>query len=119
MPFVAGLWPWREVAVIMAMDACTQTAMKEPFELVHLNRYRLSCRPDPTPEGLFLARVLISWISDDGEVVQHRLRPELPSFAIDGDAARAARDAAVRWLDERDTGSMGLAATSSGFSASR
>lgn len=73
--------------------------MKEPFELVHHNLYRLSCRPDPTPEGTFIARVLVSWIDASGEALNRRLRPELPPFATASAAASAARDAAVHWLE--------------------
>ena len=73
--------------------------MREPFELVHHNRYRVSCRPEPTPEGKFLARVVISWIDDTGAALDHRLRPELPPFPTAGEAADVGRDVALRWLD--------------------
>ncbi|MEP7303478.1 MAG: hypothetical protein ABI699_18335 [Caldimonas sp.] len=73
--------------------------MREPFELVHHNRYRVSCRPEPTPEGTFLARVIVSWIGDDGSALDHRLRPELPPFDSAARAADVGRDAAMRWLD--------------------
>ena len=73
--------------------------MREPFELVHHNRYRVSCRPEPTPEGTFLARVVVSWIDDDGSALDHRLRPELPPFTTAGEAADIGRDVALRWLD--------------------
>ena len=73
--------------------------MREPFELVHHNRYRVSCRPEPTPEGTFLARVVVSWIDDDGAALDHRLRPELPPFPTAGEAADVGRDVALRWLD--------------------
>ncbi|MEO5883552.1 MAG: hypothetical protein ABIQ06_14130 [Caldimonas sp.] len=73
--------------------------MREPFELVHHNRYRVSCRPEPTPDGTFLARVVVSWIDDDGAVLDHRLRPELPPFPTAGEAADVGRDVALRWLD--------------------
>ena len=73
--------------------------MREPFELVHHNRYRVSCRPEPTPEGTFLARVVVSWIDDYGAALDHRLRPELPPFPTAGEAADVGRDVALRWLD--------------------
>ena len=73
--------------------------MREPFELVHHNRYRVSCRPEPTPEGTFLARVVVSWIDDEGAALDHRLRPELPPFRTAGEAADVGRDVALRWLD--------------------
>jgi len=73
--------------------------MREPFELVHHNRYRVSCRPEPTPDGTFLARVVVSWIDDDGSALDHRLRPELPPFPTAGEAADVGRDVALRWLD--------------------
>ena len=73
--------------------------MREPFELVHHNRYRVSCRPEPTPEGTFLARVVVSWIDDEGAALDHRLRPELPPFPTAGEAADVGRDVALRWLD--------------------
>lgn len=73
--------------------------MREPFELVHHNRYRVSCRPEPTPDGTFLARVVVSWIDDDGGVLDHRLRPELPPFPTAAEAADVGRDVALRWLD--------------------
>ena len=73
--------------------------MREPFELVHHNRYRVSCRPEPTPEGTYLARVVVSWIDDDGAVLDHRMRPELPPFPTAGEAADVGRDVALRWLD--------------------
>ena len=76
--------------------------MREPFELVHHNRYRVSCRPEPTPEGTFLARVVVSWIDDDGSVLDHRLRPELPPFPTASAAADVGRDVALRWLDALD-----------------
>jgi hypothetical protein len=79
--------------------AAITDAMKEPFELVHRNLYRLSCRPDPTPEGTFLARVLVSWIDASGEALNRRLRPELAPFATASEAASAGRDAAVHWLE--------------------
>ena len=78
--------------------------MREPYELIHNNRYRVSCRPDPTPEGAFLARVLVSWIDDTGAPLDHRLRPETAPFATAGEAAIVARDAAIRWLEARETG---------------
>ncbi len=78
--------------------------MREPFELVHHNRYRVSCRPEPTPEGTFLARVIVSWIDDDGSALDHRLRPELPPFPTAGEAADVGRDAALRWLDALESG---------------
>ena len=73
--------------------------MREPFELVHHNRYRVSCRPEPTPQGTFLARVVVSWIDDYGAALDHRLRPELPPFPTAGEAADVGRDVALRWLD--------------------
>ena len=73
--------------------------MREPFELVHHNRYRVSFSPEATPEGTFLARVLVSWIDDDGAVLDHRLRHELPPFPTAVEAASVAKDAALRWLD--------------------
>ena len=73
--------------------------MREPFELVHHNRYRVSCRPEPTPEGTFLARVVVSWIDDYGSALDHRLRPELPPYRTAGEAADVGRDVALRWLD--------------------
>ena len=73
--------------------------MREPFELVHHNRYRVSCRPEPTPDGTFLARVVVSWIDDTGAALDHRLRPELPPFRTAGEAADVGRDVALRWLD--------------------
>jgi hypothetical protein len=73
--------------------------MREPFELVHLNRYRVSCRPETTPEGTYLARVVVSWIDDDGAALDHRLRPELPPYSTPGEAADVGRDVALRWLD--------------------
>ena len=73
--------------------------MREPFELVHLNRYRVSCRPETTPDGTYLARVVVSWIDDDGAALDHRLRPELPPFPTAGEAADVGRDVALRWLD--------------------
>jgi 2-iminobutanoate/2-iminopropanoate deaminase len=76
--------------------------MKEPFELVLKNQYRLSCRPEPTPDGRFLARAVVSWIDRGGEALSHRLRPEMPAFATAADAAIAGRDVAVAWLDARD-----------------
>lgn len=85
--------------------------MREPFELVHHNRYRVSCRPDPTPEGTFLARVIVSWIDDDGSALDHRLRPELPPFPTAGEAADVGRDVALRWLDALETGPAAAAAS--------
>ena len=73
--------------------------MREPFELVHLNRYRVSCRPETTPDGTYLARVVVSWIDDDGAALDHRLRPELPPYPTAGEAADVGRDVALRWLD--------------------
>ena len=73
--------------------------MREPFELVHHNRYRVSCRPEPTPQGTYLARVVVSWIDDDGSALDHRLRPGLPPFPTAGEAADVGRDVALRWLD--------------------
>jgi len=73
--------------------------MREPFELVHHNRYRVSCRPEPTPQGTFLARVVVSWIDDYGAALDHRLRPELPPYPTAGEAADVGRDVALRWLD--------------------
>jgi enamine deaminase RidA (YjgF/YER057c/UK114 family) len=84
--------------------------MKEPFELVLKNQYRLSCRPEPTPDGKFLARAIVSWIDKGGEALSHRLRPEMPPFATAADAAIAARDAATAWLDARDAEGAGAAA---------
>lgn len=78
--------------------------MREPYELIHNNRYRVSCRPDPTPEGAFLARALVSWIDDTGAALDHRLRPELAPFATAGEAATVARNAALRWLEQREAG---------------
>lgn len=78
--------------------------MREPFELVHLNRYRVSCRPEPTPDGTYLARVVVSWIDDDGSALDHRLRPELPPFPTAGEAADVGRDVALRWLDALEAG---------------
>jgi len=78
--------------------------MREPFELVHHNRYRVSCRPEPTPEGTFLARVVVSWIDDEGGALDHRLRPELPPFPTAGEAADVGRDVALRWLDALEAG---------------
>jgi len=78
--------------------------MREPFELVHHNRYRVSCRPEPTPDGTFLARVVVSWIDDDGSALDHRLRPELPPFPTAGEAADVGRDVALRWLDALEAG---------------
>jgi hypothetical protein len=77
--------------------------MREPFELVHHNRYRVSCRPEPTPDGTFLARVVVSWIDDYGAALDHRLRPELPPFPTAGEAADVGRDVALRWLDALET----------------
>jgi len=71
--------------------------MREPFELVHHNRYRVSCRPEPTPDGTFLARVVVSWIDDTGAALDHRLRPELPPFRTAGEAADIGRDVALRF----------------------
>ncbi|MDQ2734318.1 MAG: RidA family protein [Pseudomonadota bacterium] len=76
--------------------------MKEPFELVHKNQYRLSCRPEPTPDGKFLARAIVSWIDKGGEALSHRLRPEMAAFATAAEAAMAGRDAAVGWVDARE-----------------
>jgi len=76
--------------------------MREPYELIHNNRYRVSCRPDPTPEGAFIARVLVSWIDDTGAALDHRLRPELAPFPTAAEAADVARDAALRWLEVRE-----------------
>ena len=73
--------------------------MREPFELVHHNRYRVSCRPEPTPEGTYFARVVVSWIDDTGAALDHRMRPELPPFSTAGEAADVGRDVALRWLD--------------------
>ncbi|MCE9657281.1 MAG: hypothetical protein K8R60_01900 [Burkholderiales bacterium] len=78
--------------------------MREPFELVHHNRYRVSCRPELTPDGTFLARVVVSWIDDDGSVLDHRLRPELAPFPTAAEAADVGRDAALRWLDALESG---------------
>ena len=78
--------------------------MREPFELVHHNRYRVSCRPEPTPEGTFLARVVVSWSDDEGGALDHRLRPELPPFPTAGEAADVGRDVALRWLDALEAG---------------
>ena len=80
--------------------------MREPFELVHHNRYRVSCRPEPTPDGTFLARVVVSWIDDDGAALDHRLRPELPPFPTAGEAADVGRDVALRWLDALEAESV-------------
>jgi hypothetical protein len=85
--------------------------MREPFELVHHNRYRVSCRPEPTPEGTFLARVFVSWIGDDGSALDHRLRPELPPYPTAAQAADVGRDTALRWLDALETGPAAAAAT--------
>ena len=87
--------------------------MREPFELVHHNRYRVSCRPEPTPEGTFLARVFVSWIDDDGSAMDHRLRPELPPFPTAGEAADVGRDVALRWLDALEAGTANALATES------
>lgn len=76
--------------------------MKEPFELVLKNHYRLSCRPEPTPDGRFLARAIVSWIDKGGEALSHRLRPDAPPHATAAEAAIAGRDAAVAWLDARE-----------------
>jgi len=84
--------------------------MRESFELVHHNRYRVSFRPDPTPDGTFIARVLVSWIDDDGAALDHRLRPELPPFPTAAEAAAVARDAALRWLDALEAGRAGVPA---------
>ena len=82
--------------------------MKEPFELVHKNHYRLSCRPEPTPDGKFLARAIVSSIDKGGEALSHRLRPDGAAFATAAEAAISGRDAAVAWLDARDAeGSAG------------
>ena len=83
-----------------------EDAMREPFELVHHNRYRVSCRPEPTPDGTFLARVVVSWIDDDGAALDHRLRPELPPFPTAGEAADVGRDVALRWLDALEAESV-------------
>jgi hypothetical protein len=85
--------------------------MREPFELVHHNRYRVSCRPEPTPEGTFLARVVVSWIDDDGSALDHRLRPELPPFPTAGEAADVGRDVALRWLDALEANAARAIAT--------
>ena len=87
--------------------------MREPFELVHHNRYRVSCRPEPTPEGTFLARVIVSWIDDEGSALDHRLRPELPPFPTAAEAADVGRDAALRWLDALEVGTAGALAAES------
>ena len=87
--------------------------MREPFELVHHNRYRVSCRPEPTPEGTFLARVIVSWIDDEGSALDHRLRPELPPFPTAGEAADVGRDAALRWLDALESGTASALAAES------
>jgi 2-iminobutanoate/2-iminopropanoate deaminase len=76
--------------------------MKEPFELVHKNLYRLSCRPEPTPEGRFLARSIVSWIGPGGDALTQRLRPEMATFGSAAEAAIAGRDAAIAWTDARD-----------------
>jgi len=61
-------------------------------------------RPEPTPEGTFLARVVVSWIDDEGGALDHRLRPELPPFPTAGEAADVGRDVALRWLDALEAG---------------
>ena len=87
--------------------------MREPFELVHHNRYRVSCRPEPTPQGTFLARVVVSWIDDYGAALDHRLRPELPPFPTAGEAADVGRDVALRWLDALEAGAAKAVAAES------
>jgi len=87
--------------------------MREPFELVHHNRYRVSCRPEPTPDGTFLARVVVSWIDDDGSALDHRLRPQLPAFPTAGEAADVGRDVALRWLDALEAGTASALAAES------
>jgi len=87
--------------------------MREPFELVHHNRYRVSCRPEPTPDGTFLARVVVSWIDDDGSALDHRLRPGLPPFPTAGEAADVGRDVALRWLDALEAGTASALAAES------
>ncbi|MDQ2928234.1 MAG: RidA family protein [Pseudomonadota bacterium] len=84
--------------------------MKEPFELVHKNQYRLSCRPEPTPDGKFLARAIVSWIDKGGEALSHRLRPEMDAFATAAEAAMAGREAAVAWVDAREAEIVAIAA---------
>jgi hypothetical protein len=61
--------------------------------------YLLKCRPQPTPDGRFLAYVIVATHHFGVRAVQ-ALSPDLPSFATPSDAAQHGLRAGKCWVDE-------------------
>jgi two-component system response regulator QseB len=78
-------------------DRITEIAAEAEFEATYRD-HLLRCRPQPTPDGRFLAYVIIG--RDVGIVHTHAsVTPDLPSFARREDAAYAGLLAGQRWVD--------------------
>jgi two-component system response regulator QseB len=89
-----------------APDRTTETIVEPEFETTYRD-HLLRCRPQPTPDGRFLAYVIIG--CDVGIVHTHAsVTPDLPSFAQREDAAYAGLLAGRRWVDLHDRRCEGL-----------
>lgn len=63
--------------------------------------YLLKYRPQPTPDGRYLAYVIVSQRCRTIHT-EAALTPDLPSYAKATDAARAGLAAGRRWVDDND-----------------
>jgi hypothetical protein len=72
-------------------------AVPRPFE----GRYRdylIKFKPQPTPDGRFLALAILSFSFDSVHTLAS-VAPDVPSFPSEQDAASAAWEAATLWID--------------------
>jgi hypothetical protein len=72
--------------------------MKEPFTELYKG-YLLKCAPHSTPDGRFLARLVISFAERDAhkEVL---LTPNYPSFSTPREAADCSLVEGKQWVDK-------------------
>jgi hypothetical protein len=75
----------------------TDPPLVDPFESVY-RHYVVRYKPQPTPDGRFLAYVIILR-SMTRMHTEAALTPDGPSFASQIDAARAGLEAGKRWID--------------------
>jgi hypothetical protein len=68
------------------------------FKAVHRG-WSIDCTPQSTADGRYAARAILHISTGEGEA-EMPLTPPLEPFATAREAADAARDSAIKWIDD-------------------
>jgi hypothetical protein len=89
------------------MSPANSLAAPRPFEGGY-GGYVIKYKPQPTPEGRFLAFAIVCFGLDTLHTLAS-ISPDLPSFSTQAAAANAGWEAAARWADSHPLGEFARA----------